>query len=72
MFKIKAIVETIEFLPFWVVVGGRCINLRHRRHGREAGMAAADPERTTTLETGSSYQPTADVREPDLDFRICA
>jgi hypothetical protein len=28
MFKIKAIVETIEFLPFWVVDDGRCIKLR--------------------------------------------
>jgi hypothetical protein len=58
MFKIKAIAEMIEFLPFWVVTGGHCIKLRHC----STGIAAANPQRATTLETGSFYQPAADSR----------
>jgi hypothetical protein len=72
MFKIKAIVETIEFLPSWVVISGRCIKLRHVIYGCEACIAAVNFARATTSETGSFYQPAADGRDPDLDFLIRA
>jgi hypothetical protein len=39
MFKIKAIVEMIEFLPFWVVIGGRRIEPRHGLHGQSSGKS---------------------------------
>jgi len=58
MFKIKAIVEMIEFLPLWVVIGGDCIKFRQVLYGHCSGKSST----RNRVEAGSFYQPAADGR----------